>query len=94
MTLAQLTALKAWMNAHRAGHPVEYHACDAVLTVWLMGWLGAPAFIVLDDPWAVIACVAMFFAPRSYWRLRSRLHTRRRLRCDWLDAVASAPPRS
>jgi hypothetical protein len=87
MTIAQLTAMKAWMNAHRAGQPVEYHTCDAVLTLWLMGWMGAPAFLMLDDPWAVLACVALFFAPQSYLRLRARLHRTQRLRCDWLDVV-------
>jgi hypothetical protein len=91
VTFAQLTAMKAWMNAHRHGQPIEYHACDAVLTLWLMGWMGAPAFIVLDDPWAVLGCVALFFAPPGYLRLRRRLHERHRLRCDWLDTVQPAP---
>jgi hypothetical protein len=87
MTLVQLTAMKAWMNAHRAGQPVEYHAWDAVLTLWLMGWMGLPACLLLDDPWAVMACVALFFMPPGYLRLRASLHRRHRLRCDWLDVV-------
>jgi hypothetical protein len=87
MTLAQLTKMKAWMEAHRAGQPVEYHAWDAVLTLWLMGWLGAPAGLLLDDPWAVLACVALFFTPPAYLRLRGALHRHRRVRCDWLEVV-------
>jgi len=87
MTLAQLTTMKGWMVAHRAGRPVEYHAWDAVLTLWLMGWMGAPACLLLDDPWAVLACVALFFTPRGYLRLRTALHRQRRLRCDWLEVV-------
>lgn len=87
MSFVQLTAMKAWMVAHRAGQPIEYHTFDAVLTLWLMGWTGAPAFIVLDAPWAVIGCVALFFAPTTYLRLRRSLHRTNRLRCDWLEVV-------
>ncbi|MEK8032617.1 hypothetical protein AACH06_17490 [Ideonella sp. DXS29W] len=87
MTFNQLSAMKAWMVDHRHGQPVEYHAWDAVLTLWLMGWMGAPAFIVLDNLWAEVACVALFFVPRAYLSLRRRLHTRQRLRCDWLHVV-------
>jgi hypothetical protein len=87
MTVSQLSAMKAWMVAHRARQPIEYHACDAVLTLWLMGWMGAPAFFMLDDPWAVLACVALFFAPRGYLGLRRSLHEHQRVRCDWLEAV-------
>ena len=90
MNLAQLAAMKGWMLAHRRGRPVEYHAWDAVLTLWLLGWMGAPAFIVLDDLWAELACVSLFFVPRAYLGLRRRLHRGQRLRCDWLDVVG--PP--
>lgn len=93
MTLAQLAAMKAWMVAHKLRRPVEYHACDAVLTLWLLGWMGAPAFVLLDEPWAVLASVALFFAPAGYLHGRRRLHARGRLRCDWLDAVARPAPR-
>ena len=89
MTLAQLTTMKAWMEAHRTGQPVEYHAWDAVLTLWLMGWMGVPACLLLNDPWALLTCVALFFIPRGYWRLREALHRRRRVRCDWLEVVES-----
>lgn len=90
MTLNQLSAMKAWMAANRQGQPVEYHAWDAVLTLWLVGWMGAPAFVVLDDLWSELACVALFFTPRAYLWLRHRLHQRQRVRCDWL--VVLQPP--
>lgn len=92
MTFTQLSAMKAWMAAHRADQPIEYHTWDAVLTVWLLGWMGVPAFMVLDDLWAVLPCVALFFAPRAYCRLRHSLHLQQRLRCDWLDALTPHPP--
>jgi len=94
MKLNQLVAMKAWMVAHRRGQPVEYHAWDAVLTLWLMGWMGAPAFIVLDNLWAELACVSLFFVPHAYLRLRRRLHRRQRLRCDWLEVVQSPADRA
>jgi hypothetical protein len=93
MTFAQLTAMKAWLTAHRRQQPIEYHACDLVLTLWLMGWMGAPAMVLLDQPWGVLACVALFFAPSRYVALRHRLHRRGRLRCDWLVAVLPAADR-
>ncbi|MFO1338170.1 MAG: hypothetical protein U1F53_08025 [Burkholderiaceae bacterium] len=93
MTLAQLAAMKAWMVAHKRHQPVEYHACDVVLTLWLMGWMGAPAFVLLDEPWAVLASVVLCFAPAAYLRLRRRWHRAGHLRCDWLDAVAHTAPR-
>jgi hypothetical protein len=87
MNFTQLSAMRAWMLAHRATRPVEYHTWDAVLTLWLMGWMGAPAFLLLDEPWEVLACVALFFVPPAYLKLRQRLHQKDRLRCDWLDTV-------
>ena len=89
MTLNQLSAMKAWMVANRPGQPVEYHAWDVVLTLWLVGWMGAPAFIVLGELWAELGCVALFFAPHAYLWLRSRLHQQQRVRCDWLVVLQS-----
>lgn len=87
MTLRQMSSLKRWHVAHRDGQPLEYHAWDAVLTLWLMGWMGVPPALLLHWAWGVVACVPMFFAPPLYVRLRRRLHERGRLRCDWLGAL-------
>lgn len=95
MTLSQLALMKAWMVDHRWDAPMEYHTFDAVLTLWLMGWFGAPASFMLDAGWAVLACVALFFTPVAYCALRRRLHRRRRLRCDWLPLIEEgAGPRA
>ncbi len=92
MTLHQMTVLKRWHVEHRAEHPVEYHVWDMMLTAWVMGWVGMPAALILWVPQGVAACVVLFAAPTLYVWLRERLHRRRRVRCDWLDALAHAGP--
>lgn len=87
MTLKQMSRLKRWHVAHRDERPVEYHMWDAVLTLWIMGWMGAPAELLLWQPYGVIACAAVFFAPMLYVRGRQLLHLRGALRCDWLPVV-------
>ena len=87
MTLDQLHAVKRWHVAHRRERPLEYHAWDAVLTLWLMGWMGVPSALLLHWLWALLLCTALFFAPPAYVRLRARLHRRGALRCDWLAAL-------
>ena len=87
MTLDQLRRLKRWQVAHRREHPVEYHAHDAVLTLWIMGRAGLPAALVLA-PWPLLpACLLCSLAPDLYVGWRARLHARARLRCDWLAAL-------
>ena len=87
MTLAQLAAMKAWHVAHKATQPLEFHTWDGVLTIWLMGWTGAPATALLNEPWAVLLCVLLLFVPQAYLALRRRLHLAGRLRCDWLTVA-------
>jgi len=89
MTLTQLSFLKRWHVEHRADHPVEYHVWDMMLTAWVMGWVALPAALILWVPQAVVACLVFFAAPTLYVRLRERLHRQGRVRCDWLDALAS-----
>lgn len=85
MTLAEIQRIKQWHVAHRSDHPVEYHLWDAVLTLWLLGWVGwLPAFAMGGEAWAAALCVAGMSAPTAYTRWRARAHARRRLRCDWL----------
>ena len=74
MTLHQMTQLKRWQVARKQHAPIEYHTWDAVLTVWLMGWMGVPSALLLWQPYGVLLCVAAFFAPAGYARLRERLH--------------------
>ena len=87
MKLRQLSSVKRWQVAHRDRSPLEYHTWDAVLTLWLMGWMGVPPALLLHWTWALAACAAMFFAPPAYVWLRARLHALGRLRCDWLGAL-------
>jgi hypothetical protein len=85
MTVQQLSAVKRWLAARRREHPMEYHAWDAVLTLWLIGWMGMPAGIVLDQLYGLAGCALLLFAPAAYVGLRQRLHARGRVRCDWLS---------
>lgn len=87
MTLDQLHAVKQWHLSHRPLRPVEYHVWDTVLTLWVMGWMGLPAALILQRPSVVGACVALFFMPGGYVGLRRRLHRTNRLRCDWLGSL-------
>lgn len=84
MKLEEMQRIKQWLVAHQREHPVEYHTWDAMLTLWLAGWVGwIPAF-AFDALWAAPLLALSMSAPTMYaaWRLRAhRLH---RLRCDWL----------
>ncbi len=87
MNLRQMSELKRWHVAHRDAAPLETHAWDAVLTLWLLGWMGPAPALLLGWVWLELLCVPMFFAPPLYVRLRAWLHARGALRCDWLAAA-------
>ena len=82
--LTQMQRVKKWHVAHRAQQPLEYHAWDAVLTVWLVGWGGWVPALVLDAWWALPLCAVAVVAPRLYVDGRRQAHGQQRLRCDWL----------
>jgi hypothetical protein len=84
MSLDELQRIKQWQVSHRDDHPLEYHAWDAVLTLWLVGWVGwIPAF-AFDVLWAAPLLVIAMAAPSLYVLWRVRAHRANRLRCDWL----------
>lgn len=84
MTLDELQRIKQWHVDHRSDHPVEYHLWDAMLTLWLMGWVGwLPAF-AFEAMWAAPLCMTAMFAPTLYVTWRCRAHRAQRLRCDWI----------
>ncbi len=86
--LAQLQSIKRWQVAHRREHPLEFQAFDAVLTLWVMGWVGMLPSVVLL-PWVLLPlCALAVYAPALYVAWRARLHAQARLRCDWLAAAA------
>jgi hypothetical protein len=83
MTLDELQRIKQWHVAHRADHPVEYHLWDAMLTLWLMGWVGWLPAIAFGAVWATPLCMLAMFAPTLYVTWRVKAHRAHRLRCDW-----------
>jgi hypothetical protein len=87
MTLQQFQELKVWHARQGHRHPVERQLWDAVLTVWLLGWVGAPTALLLHIGWAEAACVSVLFLPGLYVSVRRWLHNKRRLRCDWIVAL-------
>ncbi len=88
MNLRQMSTLKRWHVAHREQAPLEYHAWDAVLTLWVLGWMGVAPALALGLAALLPLCVLLSMAPGAYVALRRRLHERGRLRCDWLPAIA------
>jgi hypothetical protein len=85
MNLDALQRIKRWHVAHQQEHPLEYHAWDAMLTLWIVGWVGwIPAF-TFDALWAAPLLTAAMSAPAMYVAWRRRAHAQRRLRCDWVD---------
>lgn len=87
MTLTQYHALKVWHTRHCREAPLEKNTWDLVLMFCLTGWAGLPASLVLGQPLAGIACLALIFLPRAYVGWRMHLHRRGRLRCDWITAL-------
>ena len=86
MKLNELQRIKQWHVAHRQDHPLEYHLWDAMLTLWMMGWVGwLPAF-AFDQLWSTPLCMLAMAAPSLYVTWRIRAHRASRLRCDWIQA--------
>ena len=87
MTLEQFHSLKVWHQTHSRERPFERNAWNGVLLLWIGGWVGAPAALLLGAfGWAVVG-FGLLFLPGAYVQLRKRLHRQRLLRCDWLGAV-------
>jgi hypothetical protein len=84
MTLDQFQELSQWHLRHQHDHPLEGHAWTMVLTLWLAGWVGAPAAWLLAGKAEAMAAAALVLLPRIYLGWRERLHRRGRLRCDWI----------
>jgi hypothetical protein len=84
MTLSELQRIKQWHIDHRPEHPVEYHLWDAMLTLWVMGWVGWLPALALGAAWAAPLCMAAISAPTLYATWRARAHRLQRVRCDWI----------
>jgi hypothetical protein len=87
MTLKQLAQVKRWLRLHGREYPVELYAWDLVLTSWVLGWIGVPAFLLIHAFSALPLCLGGFLLPTAYAGWRLRMHRRGRLRCDWLTAL-------
>jgi hypothetical protein len=86
MRLHEFHSLKTWHQKH-GRHPVEKNVWEAVLTLWLIGWVGAPTAFLVNAGWAEAACLSVLFLPGIYVALRRRLHRAHLLRCDWISAL-------
>ena len=86
MTLQQFHSLKVWHCRH-GRHPVEKNVWDTVLTIWLMGWVGAPTAFLMHSAWAVAACLSVLFLPGLYVAARRWMHRSHLVRCDWISAL-------
>ena len=87
ITLAQLERVKNWHLAQQGKRPVERQVWEAVLTLWIMGWMGWFPAYAFEAPWAYPLCLLGVLTPRLYVDWRARAHEARRLRCDWLDLM-------
>ena len=83
MNIAELQRIKQWHVRHHEDHPVEYQLWDAMLTMWLMGWVGWLPTIAFHALWAMPLCMAAMAAPTLYVSWRLRQHRQHKLRCDW-----------
>jgi hypothetical protein len=84
MNLDELQRIKQWAVRHRDRQPLEYHAWDLMLMLWVAGWVGwIPAF-TFGALWAAPLLVAAMSAPTLYVHWRRHAHKARWLRCDWL----------
>lgn len=84
MSINELARIKRWHVDHKAQRPLEYHLWDAMLTLWVMGWVGIlPA--LLFNPWILVACALGASAPSLYVHYRLLAHQRHTLRCDWAE---------
>jgi hypothetical protein len=84
MSLTELQRIKQWHVAHHRDHPVEYHLWDALLTLWVMGWVGWLPSYAFEQFWAMPLCAFAMAGPSLYVGWRMKAHRARKLRCDWL----------
>ncbi len=87
MTLQQMSRVKRWHLTHREGHRIELVVWDLLLTCWVIGLVGLPASAMLGSGFGLAMSVLAVASPTLYVALRTRLHRKHRLRCDWFAAA-------
>jgi len=86
VTLDELQRIKQWHVSHRLEHPLEYQLWDAMLTLWVMGWVGWLPAYAFEKFWTLPLCVLAIAAPGLYASWRLKAHRANKVRCDWLRA--------
>lgn len=87
VTLAQFRRIRRWHEAQPASHGLERRAWEAVLTAWVMGWVGWLPALEAGACWALPLCLLGVVTPRFYVYWRYRAHAAQYLRCDWLHLL-------
>jgi len=91
MSLDELHALKLWHERHEHHSPLEAAIWNALVTMCVMGWVGAPIAWLLGRKLFILVGVLATFLPGRYVALRVALHRSGRLRCDWVAALHRPP---
>ena len=84
LALSQLLLINQWHKSYADAHPVECQVWDAVLTVWVMGWIAWLPALIFDTVWVYPLCLLGLMAPKMYVRLRGTAQRCGALRCEWL----------
>jgi hypothetical protein len=87
LSLDHFRRVKNWHAAPPTRRPLESHLWDAVLTLWVMGWIGWLHASVFDAGWAYPLYMLGMLMPQMYVRSRAAAHHAGRLRCDWLSQL-------
>jgi hypothetical protein len=82
-----MQGIKKWHVARQSTQSLEYRAWEAVLTLWLMGWIGWLPAWVFGARWAFPLCLLAMVLPQAYLHARVSIHAAGWLRCDWLQAL-------
>ena len=84
LSLVTFQRIRDWHVTEHAGHPMEHRVWEAVMTLWIMAWIGWLPAYTFEATWAYPLCLLGVLAPRLYIALRAHAHHSGRLRCDWL----------
>ena len=82
--ISELHRIRKWHVEHAQDHPLEFQLWDAVITCWLMGWVGWLPTFALDVWWSGPLCLLGMLLPSMYIAWRTRADALNKLRCDWI----------